>query len=162
MFSKKNKNCSYSPYLPSKFTGTFETNPQLPLALHDDASYEHNTESIHYQNHYSPYESQPCYVTEDHCLASTDINSPCSQYYTSGYHPPCTPALPTFQTSFQPYYEHTEIKSEDDSEFVDQSSFMCRKGKRGQVNYFCLVWIRLTRFQKPILYLKLKKVCNIL
>lgn len=120
--------------------GTFETNPQLALALHDDASYEHNTENIHYQNHYSPYESQPCYVTDDHCLASncSDINSPCSQYYPSGYHPPCTPALPTFQTSFQPYYDHTEIKSEDDSEFVDQSSFMCRKGKRGAKNV--LLW----------------------
>ena len=112
------------------FLGSYESSYQLSPALHDEASYDHHPDTAHFPSHYPPFETHPCYVTEDMTSHCSDVNV--NQYYHASY-PPCNTTLPAFQTSFQaPYYDTPEIKSEDDSEFIDQSSFMCRKGKRGK------------------------------
>ncbi|XP_022333333.1 uncharacterized protein LOC111130484 isoform X2 [Crassostrea virginica] len=116
--------------------GSYESSYQLSPALHDEASYDHHPDTAHFPSHYPPFETHPCYVTEDMTSHCSDVNV--NQYYHASY-PPCNTTLPAFQTSFQtPYYDTPEIKSEDDSEFIDQSSFMCRKGKRGAKNV--LLW----------------------
>ncbi|XP_062595776.1 retroviral integration site protein Fli-1 homolog isoform X2 [Saccostrea cucullata] len=136
LISETGESSSFEHLPPNDGTNA-SFDPNHHLALPDETSYEQSPESVHYQNYYQPCDPSLCYVTDDNCSVTSgcaDIRQP---YYT-GYPQPCTTTLPAFQTSFPPYYAPVEVKTEDDSEFVDQSSFMCRKGKRGAKNV--LLW----------------------
>ncbi|XP_048781229.1 ETS homologous factor-like isoform X2 [Ostrea edulis] len=107
---------------------SFDPNQHL-ISLPDEASYEQSPEPVQYPNFGHPCDSNFCYVADDNYGVTADSNS--HPFY--GY--PHT--LPSFHNSFNPIVT-PEIKTEDDSEYIDQSSFMCRKGKRGAKNV--LLW----------------------